>query len=147
MSKVLISPFNRLKNARLEDNCNCLCILQSCENSIVCWKPGRLSDNCGSKYSDSSASILHRFEFKDCEIWFIRFALDPNCQFMALGNQSGKLFVWDIDTPDPTQIRAIPLSHVKCTSPIRQTTFSRDGRILISVCDDGTIWRWDQCDK
>lgn len=66
---------------------------------------------------------------------------------MALGNQSGKLFLWDIDTPDPTNIRAIPLSHPKCTSPIRQTTFSRDGCILICVCDDGTIWRWDRSDK
>lgn len=122
---------------------------KSCENSIVCWKPGRLNEvnRNGAKHADSSASILHRFDFKDCEIWFIRFALDPKCRLMALGNQSGKLFIWDIDTPDPTVIRVIPLTHPKCTTAIRQTTFSRDGRILICVCDDGTIWRWDLCEK
>lgn len=114
----------------------------------MCWKPGRLNDKGNDfKHGDSSASILHRFEYKDCEIWFIRFALDHNCRFMALGNQSGKVFLWDIDTQDPTAIRAASLTNQKCTSPIRQTTFSRDGRILICVCDDGTIWRWDRIDK
>lgn len=98
------------------------------------------------KHGDSSASILHRFEYKDCEIWFIRFALDYYCRHMALGTQTGKVFLWKIDIPDPTLIRSVTLSHPKCTSPIRQTTFSRDGRILISVCDDGSIWRWDQRD-
>lgn len=59
---------------------------QSCENSIICWKPGRLNDNSNEfKHGDSSASILHRFEYKECEIWFIRFALDHHCKFMALG--------------------------------------------------------------
>lgn len=120
---------------------------KSCENSIVCWKPGRLNDNSNIKHGDSSASVLHRFEYKDCEIWFIRFALDHHCKFMALGNQSGKVFLWEINTPDPNTTRVVTLSHPKCTSPIRQTTFSRDGQTLIYVCDDGTIWRWDRCEK
>lgn len=63
---------------------------------------------------------------------------------MALGNQSGKVFIWDIDTSDPNMIRPSTLSHPKCISPIRQTTFSRDGQVLICVCDDGSIWRWDR---
>lgn len=66
---------------------------------------------------------------------------------MALGNQCGKVFLWDINTSDPTLIRAATLSHPKCTSPIRQTTFSRDGSILICVTDDGTIFRWDRENK
>lgn len=129
--------------------CFCfLSILKSCENSIVCWKPGRLNDMSGEfKHGDSTASILHRFEYKECEIWFIRFALDYHCRYMALGNQYGKVFLWDINTPDPTLIRATTLSHPKCASAIRQTTFSRNGNILICVCDDGTIWRWDRTDK
>ncbi|XP_055302918.1 polycomb protein eed-B [Sitodiplosis mosellana] len=121
---------------------------KSCENSIVCWKPGRLNDTSNEfKHGDSTASILHRFEYKECEIWFIRFALDHHCKFMALGNQCGKVFLWDINTLDPTLIRAATLTHPKCTSPIRQTTFSRDGSILICVCDDGTIFRWDRENK
>lgn len=65
---------------------------------------------------------------------------------MAMGNQSGKIFVWDLHVPDPTVIRPIILAHPKCTTAVRQTTFSRDGNILIGVCDDGTIWRWDRAD-
>jgi len=36
------------------------------------------------------------------------------------------------------------LSHNKCTTPVRQTAFSKDGTVLICVCDDATVWRWDR---
>lgn len=106
--------------------------------------PGRITED-KLKHGDTT-SVIHRFEYKDCEIWFVRFALDYYCKYMALGNQSGKIFVWDLDVPDPNLIKPSTLVHPKCSSTVRQTTFSRDGNVLICVCDDGTIWRWDRYD-
>lgn len=88
-------------------------------------------------------SVITRLEIKDCDIWFIRFALDFWKETLALGNKSGKTYLYDLKVAEPSQIRASVLSHPKCISPIRQTAFSRDGSVLICVCDDATIWRWD----
>lgn len=118
---------------------------KSCENSIVCWKPGKIDEN-ELKSGDNSVSIIHRFDYAECEIWFIRFALDFMQKRMALGNQNGKTFVWNLDVEDPTTAKYSTLSHSKCTTAIRQTSFSRDGRIIVCVCDDGTLWRWNQQD-
>ncbi|VDI42061.1 polycomb protein EED [Mytilus galloprovincialis] len=63
---------------------------------------------------------------------------------MALGNQVGKIYVWDIDVDDPREARYIVITHQKCYSPIRQTAFTRDGSILLAVTDDASIWRWER---
>ena len=119
---------------------------KSCENKIVCWKPGSLDTGggVGEKLSDNKSTIIHKLEVKDCEIWFMRFSLDPSERLLALGNQVGKTYVWDMNVEDPSSIRAVSLSHSKCVSPVRQTAWSSDGRVLITVCDDATVWRWDR---
>merc|ERR1711874_641773 len=50
----------------------------------------------------------------------------------------------DLDVAQPAAVRQTLLSHPKCTTAVRQTALSRDGSILLCVCDDGTIWRWDK---
>ena len=116
---------------------------KSCENTIVCWKPGTLK-SMEMKSGETKVSIIHKFDFKDCEIWFVRFSMDAKQKVLALGNQVGKTYLWDMDTDDPSSCRFTVLSSPKCTSAIRQTSLSRDGNILICACDDGTIWRWDR---
>ena len=70
--------------------------------------------------------------------------MDVRQTTLALGNQIGKTFVWDLDVADPAEAKISVLSHPKCNSAIRQTGLSRDGSILITVCDDGTLFRWDK---
>lgn len=117
---------------------------KSCENTIVCWKPGDLRNDDPVKVGETKVTILHKFDYKDCEIWFVRFSMDARLNMLALGNQVGKTYLWDLDVDDLAHSRYSVLAHPKCTSAIRQTSLSRDGNILICVCDDGSIWRWDR---
>lgn len=63
---------------------------------------------------------------------------------LALGNQAGKTYVWDLEVEDPADAKFSVLSHPKCTTAIRQASLNKDGSILVCACDDGTIWRWDK---
>lgn len=69
-----------------------------------------------------------RFEVAHCDIWYIRFCLDYNCDTLILGNQVGKIYMWDLTGDDPSRGKPHLLSHSKCTAAIRQVTISRDGR-------------------
>lgn len=117
---------------------------KSCENTIVCWRPGRLANNGIRVTNNNAVTVLHRFDYRECDIWFMRFSLDSWNKVMALGNQVGKTFVWDLDTDDPMASRHLVLTHPKCVTAIRQTALSRNGHVLLCVCDDATVWRWDR---
>jgi len=133
---------------------------KSCENTIVCWKPGVLDSSVDSSNGvkreedvksevakatpENKVTVIHKIGFKDCEIWFVRFSLDKHQKVMALGNQVGRTYVWDLDVGEPGLINYSVLSHPKCTAAIRQTSLSKTGDTLICVCDDGTVWRWDR---
>ena len=104
---------------------------KSCENTIVCWKPGVLDDLTDNnsdavvKLTENKVTVIHKIGFKDCEIWFVRFSLDKFQKVLALGNQVGRTYVWDLDVEQPGQINYSVLSHPKCTSAIRQTSLSK----------------------
>lgn len=107
-------------------------LTKSCENNITWWK------NANTK----SAVKLFQFEFTDCDIWFMRMELDMLQRRVAVGTQTGKIVMFNLETDVPLNQKSI-LSHSKCTSPVRQMSFSRDSSIMVSGCDNGTVWRWD----
>lgn len=85
---------------------------KSCENAIVCWKPGKLEDENDiqlqrSYPTDSAPTLIHKFEYKECDIWFMRFSMDFEQKILALGNQNGRVNVWDVDVDDPTNARSL----------------------------------------
>jgi len=116
---------------------------KSCENSIVCWKPGLLTQS-GVKHTDTNVTVITMFEYKDCDIWFMRFSMDFWQRILALGNQVGRTYVWDLAVADPAHARPLVLTHPKCTTAVRQTAVSPDGATIVCVCDDATVWRWDR---
>lgn len=118
---------------------------KSCENAIICWKPGSINTPLEEvRPNESQVTVLYSFEYTSCDIWFMRFSIDYWQRVIALGNQIGKVFVWDIDVDDPQKSRFSTFSHPKCLTAIRQTALSKDAGILLCVCDNGTIWRWDR---
>lgn len=42
---------------------------------MVCWKPSHLKDN-ESKLNEAAVSQIWYYDFKDCDVWFIRFSMD-----------------------------------------------------------------------
>lgn len=111
--------------------------------AIVCWQPIRSLDATHRSHTDS-ATILHEFEAKMCDYWFMRFSLSFDRTMMALGTIDGRMFVWNLDNSDPKAIVPITLSHTRAKAVMRQPAFSRDGNVLICGADDGTILRWDR---
>lgn len=111
---------------------------KSCENNIVSWK---VKD--GANGQGLVVSKLFTFDITECDIWFMRMELDHAMKLLAVGSQTGKVFVFDLETEMPVN-RKSTLFHMKCNSAVRQTSFSRDGNTLVAACDDGTVWRWDR---
>lgn len=90
------------------------------------------------KPNESNVTILGRFDYSQCDIWYMRFSMDfwqkvsQNMlgtlllfvlilfllflpQMLALGNQVGKLYVWDLEVEDPHKAKYVipypPLNH------------------------------------
>jgi len=94
-------------------------------------------------YNTHIYRVITKLDVKDCTLWFMKFSVDFHQTRLALGNNSGKMYVYDLRAEECNQISSTVLTHPDCTATIRQTAFNRDGTILICVCDDGSIWKWD----
>lgn len=115
---------------------------KSCQNVMTMWRPGKapIEDYVlPQKYTtDSTASIICHYRVKHCNLWFVRFSMDPKKRFLALGNTQGKIYLFDLKMNSKSE-----LVFSKCRSTIRQTCFNNDGSKLICTCEDGSILRWD----
>lgn len=112
---------------------------KSCESKIIYW---RIVEDLRGKMT---AEKLLTFDIDECEIWYVKMAIDPKMNFLAVGNQKGKINIFNISNDaSPQHNRKSSLVHFRSTSTIRDISFSADSEILIAVCDNGTIWRWNK---
>ncbi|KAF4365820.1 hypothetical protein F8388_014476 [Cannabis sativa] len=110
---------------------------KSVDNEIVLWEPKMKDQSPG----EGSVDILQKYPVPECDIWFIKFSCDFHYTAAAIGNREGKIYVWELQSSPP--VLTARLSHAQSKSPIRQTAVSFDGSTILSCCEDGTIWRWD----
>ena len=53
---------------------------------------------------------------EDADIWFMRFSLDYQANTMACGNRLGRIYVWDLSSPN-----AQPVARLKVNGKDKQT--------------------------
>ena len=61
---------------------------------------------------------------------------------LALGSQFGKIYMWDLETDDPSDIKRQVISNPKSKKLIRSIALSLRGREMIAVNDEGEIFIW-----
>ncbi|KOM26351.1 hypothetical protein LR48_Vigan252s006300 [Vigna angularis] len=110
---------------------------KSVDDEIMLWEPTVKEEITGT----GAVDVLQKYPIPACDIWFIKFSCDFHFNIATVGNREGKIFVWELQSCPP--VLATELSHPQSNYPIRQTATSFDGSTILSCCEDGTIWRWD----
>ncbi|BDA48075.1 Polycomb group protein FIE1 [Coccomyxa sp. Obi] len=129
--------------------CGDLLLTKSVHERIYMWRP----DLDPEEPIDTKGHIhlVQELDLDDCaKIWFVRFAMDRDCRTLACGTKSGMVLVYDPLTLCRRPIAKLKRgpSVLKAVAPIaRQTAVSPDGDIIVSCCEDSTIWRYDLVTK
>jgi hypothetical protein len=116
-----------------------LILSKSVHSKIVLWAPGM--DDRGLLPSSSEHRVLIEYRYRGGDLWYIRFAVDPMQTLLAVGSRMGTIYVFQVDDPGGKPIAC--LTHPQATAAVRHVAFSPDGKMILAVCDDSTVWRWD----
>jgi WD40 repeat protein len=115
---------------------------------------------------------LRTFEgMDDADCWFIRFGTDASHKTLACGNNTGDIFLWDIDA-ETGEMPFLKLQWKSTTSKagrkkkscinrkrkkssstapsvaavsraVRWVSFSPDGNLFLASTDEGKLYVWD----
>lgn len=110
---------------------------QSTENDLYCWE--LIEDNKKLNFRK-----IVEFDLDNCSYYFERFAISYDRSVLALGNDIGKIRLWNMDCADPTRIPTTTLTHRQSTKTIRDLSFSRCGRDLVFCDEGGRIWLYQR---
>lgn len=91
------------------------------------------------------ASLLRKFPMPHSDTWFRRFAVDDSLELLAAGNDSGKVFVWDMgySTTRPMQRLQLKLGKKVLPSSVVNLSFSPDRSMLVATTETGALCRFD----
>ncbi|XP_056867067.1 polycomb group protein FERTILIZATION-INDEPENDENT ENDOSPERM-like [Raphanus sativus] len=121
--------------------CNCwvgdYILSKSMTDKILLWQPQLKENSPGEVTLD----VLCRYPIPKSYLGHIKFSCDLPMNYVSIGNQKGKIYVWDLKTRPPVLITV--LSHYQSKSLIKQTAMSTDGNTILAASEDGTLWRWD----
>lgn len=119
-------------------------ISKSTDDPIIVWQAGNLdSDLVDLKENEKEFKIVHQFPLNESDIFSIRLEYGYSRDYLAVGDQEGRVFIWRLNVLNPLTSKYTILSCSECTQPIRQVAFSSDNKILIAISDDSKVWRWD----
>ncbi|KAG1864564.1 WD40-repeat-containing domain protein, partial [Suillus tomentosus] len=83
----------------------------------------------------SRKQIGDDWQDRDSGVWTI--ALSPDGKKTVSGSMDGGVRLWDMDTGKPI---GSPLQH---PSHVLSVSFSVDGKLLATGCDDNNAYTWD----
>jgi polycomb protein EED len=125
-----------------------LILSKSTTNIVSLWKPifcvsdknQSIESNDTSSSTSSNNEVLHLLDYSvpDCGQWYIRFGVDSDCNLLAVGNCIGDIRVWEIGGAKKPNI----VFNAMCSAIVRMTAFSPDGKMMVAVCDDSTVWKY-----
>jgi len=120
-----------------------LILSKSTTNVISLLKPILPQEIHASSASLSNINdkFIHLTDYPvpECGQWYIRFGLDKDCKLLAVGNCIGDLRVWEIGGAKKPLFLGNPI----CNSVVRMVTFSPDAKIMVAVCDDSSVWKYN----
>ncbi|GAB5356854.1 hypothetical protein AAMO2058_000324300 [Amorphochlora amoebiformis] len=132
---------------------------KSTENEIVLWKPHYSKEISYTRVANDDISDAAVFRTTNCKIWYIRFAVDSWMKYLAVGNVSGEVKIWNIQSklmspaavPEQSPVRGNERDDSLVTTlkspgavPIRNLAFSpqQNHRYILCGTDDGKVLVW-----
>ncbi|CAH8358361.1 unnamed protein product [Eruca vesicaria subsp. sativa] len=73
---------------------------KSVENEILLWEP-EIKEN---SREEGTSDVLIRYPIPNCNHWFIKFSCDLSLNYLSIGNQKGKIYVWDLQSCPPVLV-------------------------------------------
>ena len=119
-------------------------ISKSLHNALVLWLPG--SDRSSLSSKSMNYTLLQEFPVSGCDVWFIRFGMDTQRKWIAVGGKFGKVHVYNLSeyTPKPIVLSPGGNTKVNIDTYVRQCAFSDDASILITVDDNTNLVQYER---